>query len=111
MKFIARSALFSALLVIAGFLTEVDSSKSQLRQSAYQCSLNGGRSPWYYVTWYDGWNKFNFGTSQGRDGLMFKKQGDFVKDSSGRAYSLSLWKGKNFVLSSLDGTEIYECDF
>ena len=108
MKKVTVSSILSAVVLN---LLCANPSSAQLPQTAYQCSLNGGKSPWYYVTWYDGWNNFNFGTSQGRDGLTFKKQGDYVKDRSGRAYSLSLRKGKNFVLSSLDGTEIYECDF
>ena len=86
-----------------------NSSVAQLRQTAYQCTLNGGRSPWYYVTWFNGWNKFNLGTSQGRDGLWFERQGEIVKERSGKTYRFTVRHDDDFILDSLDGSEYYDC--
>ena len=90
-------------------MVAINASRSQLRQTAYQCTLNGGRSPWYYVTWYNGWDKFNLGTSQGRDGLFFERKGEVVIERSGKTYNFIIREDDDFILRSLDGSEYYDC--
>ena len=103
------ASIISALLVN---LLYANPSSAINPQTAFQCSLNGGESPWYYVTWIDDWNYFNFGTSQGRDGLYLKKQGDVWKEKRGKTYTLSAYNNdRAFVLRSTDKSENYECSF
>ena len=109
MKKVTFTSILSAVLVN---LLYANPSSAISPQSAYQCFLNGGESPWYYVTWYDDWNYFNLGTSQGRNGLYLKKQGDMWKEKRGKTYTLSVYNDYDeFVLQATDQSERYECSF
>ena len=105
----------AAVAVIALAPVAPVQAQNVLAQSAYKCTYNGGPSRLDYVTFRDGFKKFNLGESLGPvpHSLDFAQQmSGYHRDQHGKLWTFDQnHNASRFSISSLDKKHEFVCTF